>query len=273
MAEPIETYSLSLDALLKSGDCRFDAGHYSPDYFEVISLLEDAGMRLEPLGNLVERVILPNRFKRIYVEQEDGVPFLQGSHIVHFQAADVKYLSPATLPNMKEITVRGGWVLVTRSGTVGRVALCPQEWDRWAASEHIIRVVPDEKKCLAGFLCAFLSSRLGQVQMSANIHGAVVDELTAEQVESVLVPIPERKADVKLVRSIDAGMKRSTALKSQAVVAAQSSVWNVAAWLAPSAPRRAKDIRIPDTTPEQLAQRILAGGAAPRPETKKRKAS
>ena len=41
----------------------------------------------------------------------------------------------------------------------------------------------------------------------------------------------------------------------------------------PAAHHREKDLRIPNTTPEQLAKVLLSGGAKPRPETKRREAS
>ena len=36
---------------------------------------------------------------------------------------------------------------------------------------------------------------------------------------------------------------------------------------------KGKDLRIPNTTPEQLAKALMSGGARPRPETKRRKVS
>ena len=36
---------------------------------------------------------------------------------------------------------------------------------------------------------------------------------------------------------------------------------------------RGKDLRIPNTTPEQLAKALMSDGAKPRPETRKPKAS
>ena len=83
--------------------------------------------------------------------------------------------------------IRAGWLLVTRSGTTGRTTVCPEEWDEWAASEHILRIVPNEEKCPAGYLCTFLSSPLGQAQLTASIYGAVVDELT-EELKAFLCP-------------------------------------------------------------------------------------
>ena len=74
--------------------------------------------------------------------------------------------------------------------------------------------------CPAGYLSAFLSSPLGQVQLIANIHGAVVDELTEEHIGNVIVPLP----DGSTVRKIDSTIKRGMSMKSQAVASAEASV-------------------------------------------------
>ena len=263
MAKPIKTYSLPLSILTESLEYRFDAGHFSPELLNALSTMEQSGLELERLGDIVEHVNLPGRFKRIYVEPADGLPFLQGSHVVHFQPADLKYLSPASHRNINSIVIRAGWLLVTRSGTVGRVTVCPPEWDGWAASEHIIRIIPNEVKCPVGYLCSFLESPLGQVQLNASIHGAVVDELTDDQVKNVLVPLPITDKDWDVVRSIDAGMKQSTKLKSKAVTAAQTSMESMMAWLQNNGDsvHKGKDLRIPNTTPEQLAKALMSGGA------------
>jgi len=41
---------------------------------------------------VADRVFIRRPFKRIYVEASHGVPSLQGSHIVYFDPADIKYL-------------------------------------------------------------------------------------------------------------------------------------------------------------------------------------
>ena len=230
-----ESYILPSGLLAESNETRLDAGHYSPEFLNARRALNQSGLELKHLGSLVKNVILPNRIpKRIYVEADAGLPFLQGSHVVHFQPADLKFLSPASLQNIDSIVIRAGWLLITRSGTVGRIAICPSEWDGWAASEHIIRIIPDERKCPSGYLCAFLASPLGQAQLSANVHGAVVDELTDDQLRNVLVPTARKKGDRDRMRAIDHGMKRATELKSQAVVATRTSVDSLNVWLQPS---------------------------------------
>ena len=180
-------------------------------------------MRLVRLSSITQDVFMPPRFKRVYVEESHGVPFLQGSHVVHFQPADLKYLSKASHKNLPGLIIRKGWLLLTRSGTVGRAVICPPDWDGWAASEHIVRIIPDEEKCPLGYLWAFLTSPLGQVQLSAHVHGAVVDELTVDQIKSVIVPLPEDETDMALMSSIDQEALKAVRRKSEAVTLATSA--------------------------------------------------
>ena len=224
-------YTLPSNLFHESGEIRLDASHYSPELVDVRAVLKRSGMRLARVGDVVQDVLLPARFRRVYVEKKDGIPFLQGSHVVHFRPADVKYLAPSSHGDLEAILIREGWLLLTRSGTVGRVTLCPEEWDGWAASEHIIRVVPDEDRCPSGYLCAFIASHFGQVQLNAHVHGAVVDEITDDHVRNVLIPIPTDKGGRAMVGSIDAEMKRAVELKSRAAAAASQSVETTTSWL------------------------------------------
>ena len=218
-----ESYALPSNSLLRSDEIRLDAAKYSPRLIAAIRTLRDSGMRLERLADITQNMFIPPRFKRVYVEREHGVPFVQGSHIVHFQPADLKYLSRSS-HRLRRWIICAGWILVTCSGTIGRATVCPAEWDGWAASQHILRIVPDESVCPAGYLCSFLLSPLGQAQLTANIYGAVVDELTEGQAADMLVPMPETKKDAALMSAVDAAMRESVAMKSQAVAAAERSV-------------------------------------------------
>ena len=223
----VDSYSLPSNSLIGSHKFRLDAAHYNPELLDVIRVLRDSGMRVERLADITDNVFIPPRFKRIYVDNPaHGVPFLQGSHIVHFQPADLKYLSSA-LHQLEQWTIRAGWILVTCSGTIGRTTMCPVDWDGWAASQHILRIVPSEDKCPAGYLCSFLASPFGQVQLTANIYGAVVDELTEEQANGILVPLPVTDEDRALVRSLDAAMRDSVVKRSGAVSLVNEAIESV----------------------------------------------
>ena len=207
---PVERFALPSGSLFDTHDLRMDASHFNPVLLRALESLNTSGMKIETLDSLVSHVFMPPRFRRIYVDKNEGIPFLQGSHVVRFRLDDVKFLSRTSHKDMDGIVVEAGWILVTRSGTVGRVAICPNDWDGWAASEHIIRILPDNDKCPSGYLCSFLSSSLGHAQLTAQIYGAVVDELTEQQVRDVLTPLPKTKADKQMLQSVDTKCRRQS---------------------------------------------------------------
>ncbi len=199
----VEKFSITSQWLKQSGALRLDASFYNPRVAHAIDTLKKCGIPLSTVSKVTERVFIPGRFARTYVEKEHGVPFLQGGHVVHFQPADLKYISSAVHKQIEKWIIHENWILITRSGTVGRVAITPELWDGWAASEHILRVIPKENSvCSAGYLYAYLSSPLGQAQLTAQIYGAVVDELTEDQVRAILIPVPETDDQLRLVNDI-----------------------------------------------------------------------
>lgn len=207
---------------------RLDASYFDPIVAHALETLRHSGMRLATVGSITARVFIPPRFKRIYVREAYGLPFLQGSHVIQFQPTDVKYVSRSVHRNIDQWVIERGWILVTRSGTVGRVALCPPEWHQWAASEHILRIIPNEQECPSGYLYSFLASPLGQVQLTKHIYGAVVDELTEGQTRSVLVPLPVNDEQREDVERIDREAREAVMVRSQALTLISRAVGNIA---------------------------------------------
>lgn len=167
---------------------RFDAMHHIPLARSAVRKLGAGGVPLVKLGRMVDRVYVAPRFARNYVESEFGTPFLQGRHLPLMRINDLKYLSNSKTVKMDRWIIRRGWVLVTCSGTIGRTAVATALQDGWAASQHILRIVPTRKVTHAGFLAAFLSTPFGQHQLNAKIYGGVVDELTSEDTAEVWIP-------------------------------------------------------------------------------------
>lgn len=170
---------------------RFDGSFYYPLADLVIEKLKESKHPVATLSDreLIEKVFIPGRFKRIYVNKEFGIPFLSGKNIVQMQPEDLKYLSRSKTKNLDNYIIKKDWILITCSGTIGRTALVTSEWNGWSATQHILRVVP--KNINTGYLYVFLSSDYGQVQIKRFIHGSVVDEITDRQISQVIISIPD----------------------------------------------------------------------------------
>jgi type I restriction enzyme S subunit len=156
---------------------------------------------LKKLGDpeVTQKVFTPPRFKRIYVKNEkDGIPLLQGSHIPLLKYFDIKLIWNK-MKNLSEYVIKRNWILVTCSGTIGRVFLVSKFCDGWAATNHMTRIIPSEK-VNAGYLTVFLQSPYGVSQLQALMYGGVVEEFgeAGELVGEILVPIPSKLTQEKI---------------------------------------------------------------------------
>ncbi|MEJ5329016.1 MAG: restriction endonuclease subunit S [Desulfobaccales bacterium] len=141
-----------------------------------------------------KRIILPGRFARVYVQEGQGTVFFGGKQIFELDPSNKKYLS--LIHHSKRIKdqlrLEKNMVLITCSGTIGRVTLVPEHWEGWTANQHIIRVVPSSDE-IAGYLYVFLTSDYGRELITRFTYGAVVHEIDDRHVSQVAVPLLKDK--------------------------------------------------------------------------------
>ena len=203
-------------AITAASGYRLDAHFYRPSRHAHLAKGGDSRWEAVRLGDVVERVFYPHRFKRHYVSAgPDAVPFLGGTNILQLVVKTDKWLS-RDHSHLGELQVRAGWILVTRSGSTGIVSTVPKAWDGYAMSEHVIRVVPREEALPSEYLYAFLRSSFAQEHLQRGIHGSVIDEITTELIEDINLIRPTDKAKMmEIVRTIRAGEEaRQSAVSS-----------------------------------------------------------
>ena len=181
---------------------RLDASYHNPLASMAVRALSFGLYPTVRLGGICERIFYPGRFKRRYVDEEHGVPFIQGSHIPLMQPYEQKYLARNDERNLRECRVHRRWILITRSGTAGRIAVVSNAGESGVASEHLIRLVPKEPEYNPGYIAAFLMTPYGQHQVQSKIYGAVVDELTSEDVAEVVIPDAPKELQDEIGRRV-----------------------------------------------------------------------
>jgi type I restriction enzyme, S subunit len=193
---------------------RLDAHFYNPTAQLAVGNIKKCGSEVKTVADVSKQVLMGPRFKRNYVDAAHGVPFLSGKNIVQIRPTDLNYLSKIQMTDMQELLVKRGWTLITCSGTVGRTCFVWQNYEDYAASQHVLRVIPDESEIDPGYLCAFLSSRYGYKQILRYRHGSVIDEITDTQIKQVLVPRPSRKDQATIGDKVrEAYEKRAEAIR------------------------------------------------------------
>jgi type I restriction enzyme S subunit len=143
---------------------RLDGSYHAPLAKAVEDHIRSHAKEVLTVGDarVSKQIILPGRFRRVYVGEDRGRVFIGGKQIGELDPSNKKYLSASGLSAKarSELEISENAILITRSGTIGRVAIAPRHWEKWMASEHIIRVIPADSG-IAGFLHIFLASQYG----------------------------------------------------------------------------------------------------------------
>lgn len=209
--------------LAKLGE-RFDASFHLSIVDAIEQHLINFSREVTVIGDnrISQGIILPGRFKRIYVKEGQGVIFFGGKQLLELDPSNKKYLS---LQHHKkrikeELTLHKNMLLITRSGAVGKVNIAPEHWDGWTASEHIIRIVPINDD-ISGFLYAWLASDYAYPLITRFTYGSVVDEIDDHHVSRISIPLLH---DIELQRVINDKVLESNQKRYEAYLLEQEAL-------------------------------------------------
>lgn len=187
-ASGINAFTVKLSEL----NHRVDASRHLPIAGAIARRLEEGAKEVVPLGDsrISREIFLPGRFKRVYVDEAHGRALIGGKQLCELDPRSDKYLSIAkhNARIQAELELEENVTLITRSGTIGKVALVPKHWAHWVASEHIIRVAPANTD-VAGYISIFLKSDYGHQLIACHTYGSVVDEIDDTHVRSIPFPL------------------------------------------------------------------------------------
>ena len=189
----------------KDLDGRLDASYHLPEVTAIIDVLNQNAEKITKLSDksIVSDIILPGRFKRIYVDKENGIPFFGGKQLLQLCPTNLKYLSPKYHSGRiaSELKIQKNMVIVSRSGTIGKVMIAPKHWEGSIVSEHNIRIVASSDN-YAGYLYAWLDSPYAKPLILRNTYGAVIDELDDIQMSNIIVPILQDKSSMQEINNL-----------------------------------------------------------------------
>ncbi len=207
-------YVVNSKSILNDELLKLNAAFYNPEHLKKIDKINQDNFEMVQLSSLVERIFFPGRFKRNYVDKyEQAVPFLGGTNITQMISHTDKWLRHDD-PKLKQLAVKKGWILITRSGTTGVISSVPSYWDGFAISDHVIRIVPNNK-IDPYYLLAFLKTPQCQAALTQGIFGSVIDEITPETIQNIQVPIPK---DKELYKSISNLVRESEEARSSSLL-------------------------------------------------------
>lgn len=169
--------------------------------------------RLADLGS----VFNGPRFKRPYadvgVTSGEGIrKYFTGTALTQLNGDNIKYLdekkaSPQVQSHLDKLTIHKGYLLISDSGTLGRITYALEQHDGHVATNNLIRVLIDDL-ALRGYVFQFLKSDIGQSLILKNAYGTNQEHLEPDVISEVLIPIPTDRTVVEeiglqVIKSID----------------------------------------------------------------------
>lgn len=171
---------------------RFDGSYHLPIGRVIAEILNGGKFSPQPLGKIANSIIIPPRFKRLYVSREYGIPFIRPSQLPQIRPFDIGYISRKTV-ELPSLLIHQNHILVTTDGTVGRISLVTSHINGWAGSNNIARITTNSEPYRNGYLAAFLNTPYGFFQLTRPIYGGVIDHIEVPHIKGVLIPLAPPK--------------------------------------------------------------------------------
>lgn len=171
---------------------RLEANYHNPLARAAEEAVQSSARKIDTLGDLVERVYVPGRFKHIY--GDDGVPYLDSAQILEVAPDIDKRVLSLKGEKQKGYLVEAGTLLMPCSGQlhgiIGSVVLATGWHENKVLTNHILRIVPKSKPEIRnGYLQTVLSHPLlGRPRLLKGAFGSSVPELSPGDVKVLSVP-------------------------------------------------------------------------------------
>lgn len=194
---------------------RFDCNPYMGGAVEVKIALESMKSKSDVLKNVVSSrfggIYHAGRYRRVWVANKDyGLPFLSTRDVMQSDLSKLSYISNKSIEDNPKLLVHQDQILITRSGSVGRMSYVNSHMDGMSCTEDVLRVEVDKAKICAGYLYAFLKSSYGIPLVLVGTYGAMIRHIEAEHIENM--PVPRLGFDIET--KIDEFIKSSYELRA-----------------------------------------------------------
>lgn len=180
---------VSSKEIMTSINKRFEASFHISEGKDIDKYIKEH-YEWKSLGEVCSNISRPDIFKRYYVK--NGITFLGGADIFLATPDSEKRLSKTKTENISQLVIKEGTILLPRSGTIGNVVWAHAGHAQKLASEHVIRLLPNDI-LRAGYVYAFLASKYGKLLIQRYIFGSVIQHVEPPHLKLIPVPIIDQK--------------------------------------------------------------------------------
>ncbi len=194
------TASISIKDIRSSLKMRLDPPVFVNDGVEMLECISD---KTQPLKECNVTLSYPGMFKRSYAR--DGYPYMKGSDVFYVNPfAHCEYLSKTRTPNLDQLWLRDGLILISCAGACGLIKLITKEYEDKQAigSPDIIRLKSNDALFTSEYLYSYLSLPSSYDYMQSLKYGAVIERFDVQNIETVPIFIPTKELSATITSII-----------------------------------------------------------------------
>lgn len=217
---------------LRREGLRLDCGPYMSGVLDAKVALEKLGVRKDPLQEVTLGLVNAGRIKRLWVQDRKyGIPFLSSTDILHADLSNLKLIANKAVRKNPRLIIHQGWTLITRAGSIGRMAYTRPDMDGMACTEDVLRVIPDPAKTPPGYLYAYLSSKYGVPLVVSGTYGAIIQHIEPLHIANLPVPRLGNKVEDRAHKLVNEAANQLAKFQTLVTVATdrlfeETVVWN-----------------------------------------------
>lgn len=204
----IRNFEVSLSKL----NNRFDGSYHIPLIDCIKEHLQKYALSIKYINNgLNAQIILPGRFSRTYVDENQGIKFVGGKDLFQLNPSTEKFLSKRVHEKIiqTQLGIKENDLIMPSRGTIGRLLLAPKHFEGWAISDNLMRITFEDKD-IVGYIYCFFNSEYGKVLLEREIYGGVVNAIEPSHLCEIPIPLLKNKEIQTKINNLvlDANKKR-----------------------------------------------------------------
>ncbi len=210
-----KTYFLTRSSQV-SGN-RFDPFYHQTEFELLEQAIINGNYKIEKLGNFLSQINYGASVKNEY--EDSGIPFLR---ITDLKRNEISVKKMMYLPESMRKEIGNSFVyendfLISRSGTLGVVALVEKEIDSFAYGSFMIKFTLNKNAPInKNYLSYFLNSETMQKIVAKNKIGAIQGNITIPTIRNLQIPLPPLKKQTEIANHISALRTQAKQLQQQA---------------------------------------------------------
>ena len=199
----------------KVQNSRLNPYYYQPIFTEAKESLKKGKYKIENLKKFITKIHYGVSIKNEYLEK--GIPLLR---IMNLKPNKIDITDVVMLDESKRKEIGSGFVyegdlLISRSGSVGIVAVVPKEAKGFAFGSFMIKFCINNE-VNKEYIAIWLNSKISQLFTKQEKIGAIQGNITIETIENFEIPFPPLEIQNKITSEIKARTEKSEKLQKEA---------------------------------------------------------